>query len=64
MNALVRHSWPGNVRELRAVIESAVIHCPRATIQLEDLPDEFQAKGAGSEKASRHADDIAGSASL
>ena len=32
------YPWPGNVRELRNMMERLVITCPRAAIQLEDLP--------------------------
>ena len=35
--ALVAYDWPGNVRELMHVIESAVVVCAEATIQVDDL---------------------------
>jgi DNA-binding NtrC family response regulator len=36
---LQAYHWPGNIRELRNVIERAVALCPRAAIQLDDLPE-------------------------
>lgn len=36
------YAWPGNVRELENVIERAMILCPGETIQLSDLPRDFQ----------------------
>jgi len=36
------YTWPGNVRELENVIERAMILCPGETIQLSDLPRDFQ----------------------
>jgi transcriptional regulator with PAS, ATPase and Fis domain len=33
------YTWPGNVRELRNMMERLVITCPRAAIQVDDLPD-------------------------
>ena len=35
--ALVAHTWPGNVRELQHAIESAVVVCQSATIEVDDL---------------------------
>jgi transcriptional regulator with GAF, ATPase, and Fis domain len=34
---LLKHTWPGNVRELKNAIERAVVLCPDATIDAEDL---------------------------
>ncbi len=36
------YTWPGNVRELENVIERAMILCSEDTIQLTDLPRDFQ----------------------
>jgi transcriptional regulator with PAS, ATPase and Fis domain len=41
-----RFAWPGNVRQLRNIVERLVITCPRATIEVEDLPDYMKATGA------------------
>ncbi|HKW97276.1 MAG TPA: sigma-54 dependent transcriptional regulator [Bryobacteraceae bacterium] len=40
--ALLRHNWPGNVRELRNVLERAVILAGEGTIELKNLPANFQ----------------------
>ena len=40
--AFVRHPWPGNLRELRNVIERAAILASGDTIELADLPENFQ----------------------
>jgi DNA-binding NtrC family response regulator len=40
MQAMLAYDWPGNVRELQHTLGYAVIHCPGATIELEDLPPE------------------------
>ena len=40
--AFVRYSWPGNLRELRNVIERAAILASGDTIELADLPENFQ----------------------
>ena len=37
-NIFIKYPWPGNTAELKAVIERAVITCPRGEIDLEDLP--------------------------
>lgn len=38
-----RYPWPGNVRQLRNTIERTVLTCPRASIEVSDLPDELRA---------------------
>jgi DNA-binding NtrC family response regulator len=43
MAALQRYDWPGNVRELENAIERAVVLCRRPQIDVEDLPESFQA---------------------
>jgi DNA-binding NtrC family response regulator len=41
IEALGNHNWPGNIRELRNVIERAMLFCDEATIDLPQLPPEF-----------------------
>jgi len=38
MDALAEYPWPGNVRELENAVERAVVLCPGATIEVEELP--------------------------
>ncbi len=38
-----RYPWPGNVRQLRNTIERVVLTCPRASIEVSDLPEELRA---------------------
>ena len=55
MEALRAYAWPGNVREVANVVERAVLLCDGASIQVEDLPDEFAPavlEGAALEAAS------------
>ena len=40
-NLLLRHPWPGNVRELQATIDRLVLWSPRATIDADDVREEF-----------------------
>jgi DNA-binding NtrC family response regulator len=42
MEAFLRHPWEGNVRELRNVLERLVVVRGAETIDLGDLPPEFQ----------------------
>ncbi|MFL6622579.1 MAG: sigma-54 dependent transcriptional regulator [Sulfurifustis sp.] len=46
--ALQRYSWPGNVRELANLVERLTILFPDGTIELKDLPPQYQASGAAS----------------
>jgi two-component system response regulator AtoC len=48
LRALQRYSWPGNVRELENVIERALVMAGGGTIEPEDLPPAFQARGGPS----------------
>ncbi|MDX1962651.1 MAG: sigma-54 dependent transcriptional regulator [Pirellulales bacterium] len=43
LDRLQSHAWPGNVRELANVIEHASILCERLPIDVEHLPERFQA---------------------
>ncbi len=43
--SLLKYSWPGNVRELENLIERLVVIVPGDSIEIEDLPVEFNAKG-------------------
>jgi transcriptional regulator with PAS, ATPase and Fis domain len=45
-SVLLQHSWPGNVRELENVISSASITATGDFIDLADLPEHFQRRGA------------------
>lgn len=47
MQVLVDYAWPGNVRELKSAVESAMIHCKGAIVQVEDLPPEILHSEAG-----------------
>lgn len=42
---LKRHAWRGNVRELRNVVERSMIMAEGHTLQIHDLPVEFQHQG-------------------
>lgn len=44
--AMLQHSWPGNVRELENVISSACITATGEFIDLSDLPEQLQKRGA------------------
>lgn len=48
MQVLVDYAWPGNVRELKSAVESAMIHCKGAILQVEDLPPEIHRSEGGS----------------
>jgi transcriptional regulator with PAS, ATPase and Fis domain len=37
-----RFPWPGNVRQLRNIVERMVVTCPRALIDVKDLPDDLR----------------------
>lgn len=41
LDALISHNWPGNIRELRNVVESAMLFCDEACIDLPHLPSGF-----------------------
>lgn len=41
MQALMAYEWPGNIRELRHVIDSAMLFCDDAAIDLPHLPSEI-----------------------
>ena len=47
-SVLLQHSWPGNVRELENVISSTSITATGDFIDLGDLPEHFQRRGARS----------------
>ena len=38
MKALIDYNWPGNIRELSHAIESAMLFCDTAVLELADLP--------------------------
>ncbi|MGA3006771.1 MAG: sigma-54 dependent transcriptional regulator [Opitutaceae bacterium] len=40
-DAFAAYGWPGNLRELRNVVERAVILAGGATVELDDLPEDF-----------------------
>ncbi len=40
----LRYEWPGNVRELENVLERAVMFCQKEFIDIEDLPQDLQAR--------------------
>lgn len=42
LQVLGEYAWPGNVRELKSAVESAMIHCKGAVMQVEDLPPEIR----------------------
>jgi DNA-binding NtrC family response regulator len=48
---LLQHAWPGNVRELENVISSAAITAMGDFIDLSDLPENLQHRGARSSDA-------------
>ncbi|HUX22437.1 MAG TPA: sigma 54-interacting transcriptional regulator, partial [Spirochaetia bacterium] len=56
---LQRHSWPGNVRELKNIIERAVIFCEGGTIELADLPEQYNIIGSGTNGAARDLSELA-----
>src|SRR5204863_3573638 len=43
LRVLQKYPWPGNVRELANTIERLVILSPRATIDVDDLPENLRA---------------------
>ena len=47
LRALVNHPWEGNVRELKNLIESLIVLASSSTIDLPDLPPEYQRWLAG-----------------
>ena len=51
MKRLTDYDWPGNVRELRNVLERACALTQNATLSLEDLPAELNARAAESNPA-------------
>jgi len=46
LDRLVNHGWQGNVRELRNVLESMILFCRDAKIDVGDLPDALRSPGA------------------
>jgi len=40
--ALIAYDWPGNIRELRHVIDSAMIFCDEAALDISHLPPEVR----------------------
>jgi two-component system response regulator AtoC len=42
LNALMNHPWEGNIRELKNVVEYMIVMGEGNTIELADLPPEFQ----------------------
>ncbi len=51
---LQRHAWPGNVRELANLVERLTILSPDGTIDVNDLPSQYQAAKAPSVVAASH----------
>lgn len=41
MEALTAYNWPGNIRQLKHVIESTMLFCDEAAIDLAHLPEEI-----------------------
>jgi DNA-binding NtrC family response regulator len=40
--ALREYDWPGNVRELRNLVEAVLVGARGASIDVDDLPDDFR----------------------
>ena len=38
MKALIDYNWPGNIRELSHAMESAMLFCDTAVLELADFP--------------------------
>ncbi|MBI3580668.1 MAG: UDP-3-O-[3-hydroxymyristoyl] N-acetylglucosamine deacetylase [Nitrospinae bacterium] len=53
MEKMRGHAWPGNVKELKAIVENAVISCPSAQIEEDDL--HFEDAAARRSAAAREA---------
>jgi sigma-54 specific flagellar transcriptional regulator A len=43
--SLCQYSWPGNVRELANLVERMAILFPFGVVDIQDLPEKFQAEG-------------------
>jgi DNA-binding NtrC family response regulator len=48
LQLLFAYEWPGNVRELRNLVESIFVNEPGGEIGIQDLPEQFCGKLAGS----------------
>src|SRR5262249_34562109 len=48
LRALVMNPWEGNVRELKNVVESLVVLSTSPSIELQDLPPEYQSASSAS----------------
>ena len=59
MQSLGHYKWPGNVRELANLIERLSILFPNGVVDLQDLPEKYQAK----ELVAKVATDVASDAS-
>ena len=55
MEILMRHDFPGNVRELENLIEYCFVLCRNGSIDVEHLPEDFQAR-AHLTTSARHPD--------
>ena len=53
MDALMNAPWPGNIRELRNTIESAMLFCDEATLDVVHFPEEIFTKKKRSTKSKK-----------
>jgi sigma-54 specific flagellar transcriptional regulator A len=44
LDSLARYTWPGNVRELANLVERLAILYPNGAVDVQDLPDKYQAE--------------------
>ena len=47
LKSLLDYSWPGNIRELENIIERSMILAERETIDIDSIPENIKAYGAG-----------------